>query len=173
MEIQGLEEECGRGLGAQVRVPACTTIADRQEEASRQWGIWLESTDWDLRLVVTFAPKKFRRVSSEFALTRVRDGMNWLGGYLRRSIAWLAFTEFTTTGLVHAHVLVRFTDNRRPGSKVMLKWHRWWRRRNGFVRIQRFVNGLGGATYDSKHAGSSETQWECSNALVELLKGRN
>ena len=140
--------------------------------ASRLWGDWLEAMEWNLRMTVTFSPKKFRKVSHEMALRRVRDGMNWLGGYMRRPIGWIGFTEFTTTSHMHVHVLVRFTDSHRPRADQLRRWHNWWRRRNGIVRIDYYVPGIGGASYDSKYAGSAHTEWDCSNALVKLMGDR-
>lgn len=138
--------------------------------ASRLWGDWLEAMEWDLRMTVTFSPKKFRKVSHEMALRRVRDGLNWLGGYMRRPIAWIAFTEFTAVDHAHVHALVTFTDDRRPTSDQIRKWEGWLKRRNGLVSIEDYVEGLGGASYDSKYAGSAATEWDCSKAFVDLTR---
>ncbi len=138
--------------------------------ASRQWGDWLEAMEWHVLLTVTFSPRKFTKISHEMALRRVRDGMNWLGGYMRRPIAWIAFTEFTTTNHVHVHVLTHFTDSHRPNRRQLQGWHKWWKRRNGIVRRDHYVPGLGGARYGAKRAGSSGTEWDCSNELVKMVR---
>jgi len=147
-----------------------TPARARSSLASRQWGDWLEAMEWDLRMVVTFGAKKLKKVSHEMALRRVRDGMNWLGGYMRRPIAWIAFTEFTNANHVHVHVLIRFTDDHRPNRRQLQGWHKWWKRRNGIVWREHFVPGRGGARYDAKYAGSSETEWDCSNAFVKMVR---
>ena len=138
--------------------------------ASRLWGDWLEAMEWDLRMTLTFSPRKFRKVSHEMALRRVRDSMNWLGGHIRRAIPWLAFTEFTTVGHAHVHALVTFIDDRRPRPDQMWSWEQWMRRRNGIVRIEDYVPGIGGASYGSKYAGSAATEWDCSKAFVKMVQ---
>jgi len=148
------------------------STAALQSKASRQWGKWLGSRNWHLRITMTFSPSKLSTVSHELALGRARDGMNWLGGHIHSPIAWIAFTEFTARGHAHVHIDARFTDDRRPSSDQMRNWERWLRRRNGFVRVQDYVKGLGGARYDSKYAGSSETQWDCSNAFLKLMRNQ-
>jgi len=147
-------------------------IALQQRTASHAFGHWIEHVDWDLRLVITFSPSKLGHTSHDLALRRVRDGMNWLGGYLRGPVAWLAFTEPTMTGHVHVHALLVLRGRWRPSSALLRKWNAWWRRRNGYVRMQKYTKGLAGAIYDAKYSGSSETEWDCSNAFTDLMRSQ-
>jgi hypothetical protein len=130
----------------------------------------LASVHWHQWITATFSPAKFSMLSTDLAFQRVRDAINWLGGLLHRPLAWIFFTEPSSVGHVHAHGLVQYTDDRRPTDDQIQSWDQWWRKKNGFVKIEKYEQGLGGAEYVSKLAGSPETDWDCSKSLIKVIR---
>lgn len=125
---------------------------------------WLAEHNWDVALTLTFDPNRYRRITSELALKRLRGWANAAAGITQQKIQYAAFAEPSGHDHVHLHALAEAGGALRDAATARRVLEKW-RRRHGGAYMAPYTSRKA-AAYAAKMADRRPEAW-----AIEMRRG--